>query len=84
MAMMLPFIYKMNPPEALAFLLGMFSVVNTTGRGSHRFEWTGRRFDGQEVPLEVVVTSVQVDGRSLNVSVVRDITERKRTEVALR
>ena len=49
-------------------------------RGSHRFEWTGRRFDGQEVPLEVVVTSVQVDGRNLNVSMVRDITERKKTE----
>jgi PAS domain S-box-containing protein len=53
-------------------------------RGSHRFEWVGRRLDGHEVPLEVLVTSVHVDGRSLNVSVARDITERKRTETALR
>jgi PAS domain S-box-containing protein len=52
--------------------------------GSHRFEWVGRRFDGQEVPMEVLVTSVQVDGRRLNVCVSRDISERKRTEVALR
>jgi len=52
--------------------------------GSHRFEWVSRRFDGIEVPLEVLVTSVQVNGRSLNVSVARDITERKRTEAALR
>lgn len=48
--------------------------------GTHRFEWIGRRFDGHEIPLEVVVTSVQVDGRGLNVSVVRDISERKKTE----
>ena len=48
--------------------------------GSHRFEWVGRRLDGTEVPMEVSVTSIKLDGRSLNVSVARDITERKRTE----
>ncbi len=48
--------------------------------GGHRFEWLGRRFDGTEVPMEVLVTSIQVDGRKLNVSVARDITERKKTE----
>ncbi len=53
-------------------------------RGSHRFEWLGRRFDGREVPLEVLVTVIEVDCRKLNVAVVRDITERKRTEAALR
>ncbi|MFC1815632.1 tripartite tricarboxylate transporter permease [Thermodesulfobacteriota bacterium] len=31
MAIMLSFIYKMQPQEALAFLLGMHSVVSTTG-----------------------------------------------------
>jgi len=46
--------------------------------GSHRFEWVGRRFGGQEIPLEVLVTVIQVDGRSLNVAVARDITERKK------
>jgi PAS domain S-box-containing protein len=52
--------------------------------GSHRFEWVSRRFDGHEVPLEVLVTLIHMDGRSLNVAVARDITERKRTEAALR
>lgn len=52
--------------------------------GGHRFEWVGRRSDGQEFPMEVLVTKIEVDGRSLNVSVARDITERKRTEAALR
>jgi len=31
LALMMPFIYKMNPQEALPFLLGMHSVVATTG-----------------------------------------------------
>lgn len=31
LALMLPFIYKMTPVEAFAFLLGMHSVVSTTG-----------------------------------------------------
>jgi TctA family transporter len=31
LALMLPFIYKMTPAEALAFLLGMHSVAATTG-----------------------------------------------------
>ena len=31
LALMLPFIYTMQPAEAFAFLLGMHSVVATTG-----------------------------------------------------
>src|SRR5258705_6504283 len=53
-------------------------------RGGYRFEWVGRRFDGSEVPLEVLSTPIHVDGRSLTVVVSRDITERKSTEAALR
>ena len=48
--------------------------------GGHRFEWIGRRFDGSEIPLEVVATAVRVDGRNLNVSVCRDISERRKAE----
>jgi PAS domain S-box-containing protein len=49
-------------------------------RGSHRFEWVARRFDGHEVPLEVVLTSIRAGGRSLQVVVSRDISERKKSE----
>src|SRR3989454_12475127 len=31
LAIMLPFVFKMNPVEAFAFLLGMAAVTNTTG-----------------------------------------------------
>src|SRR5258706_4448361 len=52
--------------------------------GSHRFEWVAHRFDGSEVPLEVLSTAIEVGGRRLNVVGSRDITERKSTEAALR
>jgi PAS domain-containing protein len=44
----------------------------------------GRRLDGHDVPLEVLSTPIEVGGRSLTVVVSHDITERKRTEAALR
>jgi TctA family transporter len=31
LALLLPFIYSMTPYEAMAFLMGMYSVVQTTG-----------------------------------------------------
>lgn len=52
--------------------------------GGYRFEWMARRLDGELVPLEVLATPITVDDRNLHVIVSRDITARKRTEVALR
>jgi PAS domain S-box-containing protein len=49
-------------------------------QGSTRFEWMARRFDGRDVPLEVLATTLVVEGRNLQVIVSRDITERKRAE----
>src|SRR5258708_2382841 len=46
-------------------------------RGSHRFEWVARRFDGHDVLLEVLSTPIRVGDRNLTVVVSRDITERK-------
>src|SRR6185436_12587940 len=43
-------------------------------------EWMMRHKDGREVLLEVAVTPVLMGGRVINVSVSRDITERKRAE----
>jgi PAS domain S-box-containing protein len=53
-------------------------------QGGHRFEWVACRFDGEEVPLEVLATPICVDGRNLYVLVSRDITERKKAERELR
>jgi PAS domain S-box-containing protein len=53
-------------------------------RGSHRFEWVINRFDGIQLPVEIVLTSIRGGKKPLLLSVSRDITERKRTEHELR
>jgi signal transduction histidine kinase len=44
----------------------------------------GRRADGEEFPLEASLSQVEVSGQPLSILIVRDITDRKRAEEALR
>lgn len=48
--------------------------------GPQRFEWLAKRRNGEEFPVEVLLTPVYLGGRTMLVSVSRDIAERKRTE----
>ncbi|MEJ1959709.1 MAG: PAS domain S-box protein [Nitrosomonadales bacterium] len=50
--------------------------------GSRLFEWTHRRLDGAEFPVEVLLTALQLDGKPVVLATVRDITERKRAEAS--
>lgn len=53
-------------------------------RGFHRFEWTHRRLSGEDFPVEVTLTPVELnDGPALLV-VWHDLTEIKAREAALR
>jgi PAS domain S-box-containing protein len=53
-------------------------------RMGERGEVFGRRKSGEEFPAEVSISRVEVDGRRMYNAVVRDVTERKRGEAALR
>lgn len=53
-------------------------------KGSHRFEWTHRRADGELFPVEVVLTAIPFNGKEILYTVWRDITHRKQVEAALR
>src|SRR5262249_39028843 len=53
-------------------------------KGTHRFEWIARRFDGAEFPVEVLITPIQTGENPLMPTVCRDISERKTAEAALR
>ena len=59
-------------------------VANALDRGSRRFEWVHRRADGTDFPAEVALTAISVNGKSLLHAGVRDVTERERSQRALR
>lgn len=46
----------------------------------HRFEWVHTRADGEQFPVEVTLTPIELDGREVIHTVWNDITERKRNE----
>ena len=53
-------------------------------KGSHAFEWTHRKLKGGEFQADVLLTKMEWGGKVAVQSTVRDITERKRSETALR
>ena len=52
--------------------------------GSNRFEWVHKRFDGAEFYLDVMLTSISLNGRRFLYTAWRDITERKIVEDQLK
>jgi PAS domain S-box-containing protein len=54
---------------------GQAKIIGSSGR-----ELTGKRKDDSIVPIELAVGEVDVAGRKMFTGIVRDITERKRTE----
>jgi PAS domain S-box-containing protein len=60
-------------------------MIETAMReGSHFFEWTHRRLDGEEFPATVLLSRMQSAGRAFLQATVRDITESKRAQEELR
>jgi PAS domain S-box-containing protein len=52
--------------------------------GSYSFEWKYRRKDGSEFLANVLWTRMELDGRPTLLTTIRDITEQRRAEEALR
>ncbi len=52
--------------------------------GGHRFEWVIRRIDGQDMPLEVQLTAIPLNGEEVFYTIWRDITDRKQAEAAVK
>jgi len=59
-------------------------IAAAMAKGSVRFEWMHQRFDGSELPVDVILNVMEMDGRKVLQGVIRDITEHKRGERDLR
>ncbi len=60
-------------------------MIETAMReGTHFFEWTHRRISGEEFPADVLLTRMELGGKTIILATVRDITGRKKAEEALR
>ena len=51
---------------------------------SFPFEWRHKQLKGTEFDAEVILSPIEFDSKPMIIAFVRDITERKRTEQALR
>jgi PAS domain S-box-containing protein len=60
-------------------------IAAAMAKGSDHFEWVHQRLDtGETFPAEVLLNVMELDGERVLQAVVRDITERKRADNALR
>jgi len=61
------------------------AIIGTALReGSHFFEWTHRRLNGEDFPATVLLTRLELGGTVMLQATVRDITAQKTAEQALR
>jgi len=68
-----------SPSEKLA----RKHIDDAKRQGSARFEWTHRTLDGKVFLCEVLLSRIEIDGRTLIQGVIRDITSRRQMERAL-
>ncbi len=78
------YVYELHPEDERALLPEKFNEVSEKGSVQGISGINQITKDGKLVPIEVNATMIELDGKELNVSIVRDISERKKAEKALR
>ena len=73
-----------QPDGALSSVKAQEMMAIAMERGSNFFEWTHRRVDGSEFPATVLLTRIKLEGRTVLLTTVRDITTEKEAERAVR
>lgn len=74
--------YQPDGTRSLDGLNNFFQLARS--QGSQNQEWYNRRINGEEFPTEIVITSFPLNGERVLHMVLRDITERKKTEDQLK
>jgi PAS domain S-box-containing protein len=72
---------RLQPDGRSSSVIAGEMVTAALERGSHRFDWTGKRADGTELPVEVLLTAIPAENRQLLHSVWRDISRRRGAEL---
>ena len=76
---------ELQPCGTDSMTLANQRIAAALAEGSQRFEWVHKRADtGATFPAEVLLHAMELDGKRVLQAVVRDISERKRAEAALR
>ena len=73
-----------QPDGMLSTEKARMMIARGLADGLARFEWVHRRADGTPVPLEIVLTTIDLEGRTVLHTSWRDVSERKRSDIALR
>ena len=78
----------LSPPEqpcgTSSLTLANQRIATAMEKGSLRFDWIHQRADtGKSFPAEVLLSAMTLNGKRVLQAVVRDITKRKRAEMAL-
>ncbi len=73
-----------QPDGGMSSDLALEKIRRAAAGESQAFEWQHRRSDGTLLDAEVTLDPVELDGKPMLLAVVRDVTERKRTEEASR
>ena len=72
-------------PDGRASVEKPKEMIETAMReDTHFFEWTHKRISGEEFPADVLLNRMELKGKAILQATVRDITERKLTEAALK
>jgi PAS domain S-box-containing protein len=78
---------KLSPEFQLDGLSSFIKAENIMSRafkeGFMRFEWMHRKKNGEDFPVEVMLTAIPLAGKQILFTVWRDITERKSIELEL-
>jgi len=76
---------QQQPDGTDSIALANRMIATAIEKGSHRFEWMHKRNDtGETFPAEVLLNTMELDGKQVLQAAVRDITARRREEEIIR
>ena len=74
---------RFQPDKILSSQKAQQMIDMVIKHGSHLFEWTHKRLNGEEFFASVLITRLVIDERTILQGVVRDITDQKRSQEML-